>query len=131
MAKSFFSIKQYTLHPMGVHALRYSVVDLPVEQNALIICCNRHNQFTFSPCFTHVLEDMAAVADMGEVYDLVDDIWFLYPEDDSAGWEEEIIDLIIGKGKLVKSQEIKNKDLLGEAERCYDNDVPKKVHQTY
>ena len=78
-----------------------------------------------------LLEDMAAVADMGEVYDLADDIWFLYPEDDSACWDKQIIDLVIGKGKLVKSQEIKNKDLLGNEDRCYDNDVPKKVHQRH
>ena len=78
-----------------------------------------------------LLEDMAAVADMGEVYDLADDIWFLYPEDDSAYWDKQIIDLVIGKGKLVKSQEIKNKDLLGNEDRCYDNDVPKKVHQRH
>lgn len=79
----------------------------------------------------HLLEDMAAVADMGEVYDLADDIWFLYPEDDSACWDKQIIDLVIGKGKLVKSQEIKNKDLLGNEDRCYDIDVPKKVHQRH
>ena len=78
-----------------------------------------------------LLEDMAAVVDMGEVYDLADDIWFLYPEDSYAKWDKQIIDLVIGKGKLVKSQEIKNKDLLGNEDRCYDNDVPKKVHQRH
>lgn len=76
-----------------------------------------------------LLEDMAAVVDMGEVYDLADDIWFLYPEDSYAKWDKQIIDLVIGKGKLVKSQEIKNKDLLGDKDRCYDIDVLKKVHQ--
>lgn len=76
-----------------------------------------------------LLEDMAAVADMGEVYDLADDIWFLYAQDVKVYWDKQIIDLMIGKGKLVKSQEIKNKDLLGWEDRCYDHDVPKKVHQ--
>ena len=56
MAKSFFPIKQYTVHPMGTYALRCAVVDLPTEQNALIICCNRQNQFAFPPCFSQVLE---------------------------------------------------------------------------
>ena len=78
-----------------------------------------------------LLEDMAAVAAMGEVYDLADDIWFLYPEDNFAKWDKQIIDLVIGKGKLVKSQKIKNKYLLRHEDRCYDYDVPKKVHQKH
>ena len=56
MSNQILPIKQYTIHPMGAHAIRKNVFDLPMEQCALIICCDRAGQFFYPPQMHHVLE---------------------------------------------------------------------------
>ncbi len=56
MSNWVLPIKQYTIQPIGAHALRYSVFDLPPEQCVLIICCDRSGQFPYPSNLRHVLE---------------------------------------------------------------------------
>ena len=53
-----------------------------------------------------LFEDMAAVTDMGKVYDLADDIWFLYPDDDKVMWNEQNAEMVVAKGKMVSPQKL-------------------------